>query len=99
MALGDRVSPVHYDSDGHDTRIGADFGLTQAEGPNLTTPTRLSQEPVEVVVLPTSGRSRVSQEAVEAAMLPTSQKGLVSQYVVEVLTSVPHGGSYAFIIG
>lgn len=46
---------------------------------------RISQEPVEVVVLPTSGKGRVSQEPVEAVVSPTSGKGRISQEPVEAL--------------
>ena len=46
---------------------------------------RISQEPVEAVILPTSGKARTSQEAVEAVILPTDAKARTSQLAVEAI--------------
>lgn len=46
---------------------------------------RLSQEPVEAVVFPTSGSARTSQEPVEIAVLPTDASARTSQVPVEVV--------------
>lgn len=56
---------------------------------DFTAPTmgRMSQEPVEVVMAPTSGLARVSQEPVEVVMAPTSGKARVSHLVVEAVLS------------
>ena len=46
---------------------------------------RISQEPVETILSPTSGKARTSQEPVEAILSPTSAKARASQLVVEVI--------------
>jgi len=52
---------------------------------------RVSQEAVEVIILPTDQLARVSQVAVEAIILPTDQLARVSQMAVEVIISQPSG--------
>lgn len=46
---------------------------------------RIYQEPVEVIVSPTSGAARLSQEPVEAIVSPTSGKARISQVAVEAI--------------
>lgn len=46
---------------------------------------RLSQEPVEVVIEPSSGKVRLSQEPVEVVIQPSSQRVRLSQEVVEAV--------------
>lgn len=75
----------------------ADFSLTASPGAVsvggvaatlwYTTPTtmgRVSQEAVEVVLLPTGSQARVSQEAVEVALSPSNSKARISQEAVEI---------------
>ena len=52
---------------------------------------RVSQEAVEVVILPTDQLARISQVAVEAIVLPTDQLARMSQMAVEVIISLPSG--------
>ena len=52
---------------------------------------RVSQEAVEVIILPTDQLARVSQVAVETIILPTDQLARVSQMAVEVIISLPSG--------
>jgi len=52
---------------------------------------RVSQEAVEVVILPTDQLARISQVAVEAIILPTNQLARLSQLAVEVIISLPSG--------
>ena len=52
---------------------------------------RVSQEAVEVIILPTDQLARVSQLAVEAIILPTDQLARMSQLAVEVIISLPSG--------
>ena len=52
---------------------------------------RVSQETVEVILLPTDQLARVSQVAVEAIILPTVQFARMSQLAVEVIISQPSG--------
>ena len=52
---------------------------------------RVSQEAVEVIMLPTDQLARVSQLAVEAIVLPTNQLARLSQLAVEVIISQPSG--------
>lgn len=54
-------------------------------------PSRVTQHPVEAVVVPTSGKARVTQHAVEAVVLPTSGKARVTQMAVEVVIIPPAG--------
>jgi len=48
---------------------------------------RVSQEAVEVILVPTDQLARVSQMAVETIILPTDQLARLSQLAVEVITS------------
>jgi len=52
---------------------------------------RVSQEAVEVIMLPTDQLARVSQLAVEAIVLPTNQLARLTQLAVEVIISQPSG--------
>ena len=52
---------------------------------------RVSQEAVEVILLPTDQLARVSQVAVESVILPTSQLARISQIAVEVIIKLPFG--------
>lgn len=49
-------------------------------------PSRLTQEPVEAAVLPTTAAGRMTQEPVEVAVLPTSSKVRLTAEPVETLT-------------
>lgn len=61
---------------------------------------RMSQEPVEAVILPTDARARLSQEAVETVILPTDAQARVSQIVVEIVAPFVVSGDrfYAVVI-
>lgn len=48
---------------------------------------RVSQEAVEVILVPTDQLARVSQMAVETIILPTDQLARLSQMAVEVIIS------------
>ena len=52
---------------------------------------RVTQEAVEVVVLPTDADARVTQLAVEVMVLPTTALGRVTQLAIEVVISIPSG--------
>jgi len=52
---------------------------------------RVSQEAVEVILVPTDQLARVSQVAVETIILPTDQLARLSQLAVEVIISQPSG--------
>ena len=52
---------------------------------------RVSQEAVEVILVPTDQLARVSQMAVETIILPTDQLARLSQLAVEVIISQPSG--------
>lgn len=54
---------------------------------------RVSQVPLEVLVLPSDGMARVSQVPLEVLVSPTDQMARVSQAVVEVLVKLPVVGS------
>jgi hypothetical protein len=58
---------------------------------------RVSQQPVEVVVLPTDANVRLSQQPVEVVVLPTDANVRVSQLVVEVVMVV--GAAQPYWIG
>jgi len=49
---------------------------------------RISQLPVEVLILPTDALARTSQLPVEVLTLPTSAKARISQLAVEVLVFI-----------
>lgn len=51
---------------------------------DVTFPSRMTQEPVEVVVLP-DPKGRLTQEPVEVALLPDTAKGRLTQEPVEVI--------------
>lgn len=63
---------------------------------------RISSEPVEVIISPTSQKARTSSVPVEVLILPTSQKARTSSVVVEYIINtslIPAvGRSHAFVI-
>lgn len=63
---------------------------------------RVTQDVVEVGILPDSSVVRVTQDVVEVGIVPTSAVARVSQYVVEVAVIDPtygQGRARAFVIG
>ena len=62
-------------------------------------PSRVYQDPVEVIVQPDTAKARIYQDPVEVIALPDTAQARVYQLPVEVLVGVSHGIAFhVFII-